>query len=577
MNESPPALEIDRQILNEARERGRLATLGAWIRLSGPGWLQSAITLGSGTLAASLYLGVLAGYSLLWLQPLAMLLGIVMLSAIGYVTMSTGERPFRAINAHVSPVLGWGWAIASLLASMVWALPQYSVATAVLQQNLLPNLVGGENSGWGKYAVVGVILALSTVITWSYGSGGLGLKLYELILKILVGIVVICFGGVIVKLGMSGTLPWSEVLAGFIPDFSGLFRPATTFEPLLAAVGDTAGREFWSSYIVDQQRDVIIAAAATAVGINMTFLFPYSILRRGWGREFRGLSMFDLGTGMFIPFLIATSCIIISAATQFHARPQPGLVDASEFATPSAHASRYQKLLEVRAEAKLGDSIPQNGDGRKAAIQAAVATIGDGERALAACLVTRDAGDLAAAIGPLTGPFFAQILFGVGVLAMALSTITILMLISGFIICEVFDLPQNGVAHRLSCLLAATGALGPFIWKGEVQFWLAMPTSIFGFVLLPIAYLSFLLLLNQRELLGSELPRGGRRVMWNLLMTIATGATAVGAAYTIWVKSGWWGSIPALLFLIAILATYRGHGRGSRGSAVAVRGGVETR
>src|SRR5690606_2654294 len=115
----------------------RLAT---YVRLSGPGWLQSAITLGGGSLAGSLYLGVVAGFGLLWLQPFAMLLGIVMLSAIGYVTLATGRHALPAINQYVNPVLGMGWAVASLLASMVWAMPQYSLSTGVLQQNLLPGL-----------------------------------------------------------------------------------------------------------------------------------------------------------------------------------------------------------------------------------------------------------------------------------------------------------------------------------------------------------------------------------------------------------------------------------------------------
>ena len=91
----------------------------------------SAITLGGGSLAGSLYLGIIGGYELMWLQPLMMIFGIVMLSAISYVALSTGEKPFQALNSHVNPVLGWGWIIATLMANMVWALPQYSLATVV--------------------------------------------------------------------------------------------------------------------------------------------------------------------------------------------------------------------------------------------------------------------------------------------------------------------------------------------------------------------------------------------------------------------------------------------------------------
>ena len=126
--------ELD--VIRSVRGRGSLAKLAAYTRLSGPGWLQAAITLGGGSLASSLYLGVLAGYGMLWLQPFAMALGVAMLSCIAFVTLSTGERPFQAIKNHINPVLAWAWLLASLLANMVWSLPQFSLATGVLEQNL---------------------------------------------------------------------------------------------------------------------------------------------------------------------------------------------------------------------------------------------------------------------------------------------------------------------------------------------------------------------------------------------------------------------------------------------------------
>ena len=75
-------------MLAEAEGAPLLKRFGIYTKLSGPGWLQGAITLGGGSLAGALYLGVIAGFGLLWLQPLAMLCGIVMLSAIAYVTLS---------------------------------------------------------------------------------------------------------------------------------------------------------------------------------------------------------------------------------------------------------------------------------------------------------------------------------------------------------------------------------------------------------------------------------------------------------------------------------------------------------
>ena len=62
----------------------------------------------------------------------------------------------------------------------------------------------------------------------------------------------------------------------------------------------------------------MITAVATAVGINMTFLMPYSLLARGWDKDFRGLASFDLATGLFIPYMLATTCVVVAAAAQFH-------------------------------------------------------------------------------------------------------------------------------------------------------------------------------------------------------------------------------------------------------------------
>ena len=142
MSQAETSVERDRQSLIDAQQQGGAASFQTFVRLSGPGWLQSAITLGSGSLAGALFLGVLGGTSLLWLQLVAIVMGVIMLSAISYVTLSTGERPFRAINKHINPVLGWGWLIATCMANMIWCMPQFSVSFAALQKNLFPTTIG---------------------------------------------------------------------------------------------------------------------------------------------------------------------------------------------------------------------------------------------------------------------------------------------------------------------------------------------------------------------------------------------------------------------------------------------------
>ncbi|NIP84402.1 MAG: hypothetical protein GTO03_02120, partial [Planctomycetales bacterium] len=432
-------VEADRQMLAEAREEGILASLAAYLRMSGPGWLQSAITLGGGSLGASLYLGVIGGYELLWVQPLAMLLGIVMLSAIGYVTLSTGDRPFRAINQHVSPVLGWGWALAVAAANVVWCLPQYALANGVLSQNLLPGILGdravlkdhdgwvtrqatgyfGADSYWATHCdellVVLTIFTIATVVTWSYDRGGWGVRLYETMLKIVVALIVLCFFGVTVKLTFAEGHPldWSKIFAGFVPDFGLFFRPSSTYGPLLEAVPAGAVRDFWAHQIVDRQQDILISAAATAVGINMTFLFAYSLLRKGWTPEFRGLVKFDLATGMLIPFLLATSCVVIAAAAQFHTQTFEENSDGSLF-VPAEFEEPFASLLAEREAAREKARQQQrdaenSGQPLDAETATAVAELLAGntlaEGKLASTLIKRDAFHLARSLQPVTGEF----------------------------------------------------------------------------------------------------------------------------------------------------------------------------
>jgi Mn2+/Fe2+ NRAMP family transporter len=634
MNDQLGKIEADRQAIVDARKKGKLALAGTYTRLSGPGWLQSALTLGGGSLGGSLYLGVLGGFSLLWLQPFAMIMGVIMLSAIGYVAMSTREAPFRAINRHINPVLGWAWALASLTANMVWALPQYSLASGVLQQNLLPDLLGPQGplgDFGGKAAIAGAILVVTLAVTWTYDSGGWGIKLYEMMLKLVVAMIVLCFMGVVIVITVRGDLDWSNVWAGFIPDFTRLWEPAASYDWLLAAVPE-ASRSYWRELIVNEQQNVIITASAVAVGINMTFLLPYSMIRRGWDKDFRGLAIFDLSTGMFIPFMLATSCVVIASANQFHPRPdeQALLAVGEDRDLPMLPAAELQKLREQKlaanapdaadtAEGQLPELTPRErlvaetivavdykltasrmralspelvtdrlaafsykevvavrkelekleeatGEPTTAAEEggeaAASALLEEDDRAdvlMAVHLLRKDAFDLSKSLAPLTGRVVADVVFGIGVVGMTLSSITLLMLISGFVICEMLGLPPRGWPNRLGALAATTGVLGPFLWANVPRFWIVVPTSVFGMMLLPIAYWTFFFMMNSPSLLGEEMPRGAKRVRWNVAMGIACTMATIASLYSVWLKSGYYGfiAVGALLALAGIVHMMR--------------------
>lgn len=509
------------ETLKKAQDSGGVAKYLAYARLSGPGWMQGAITLGGGSLAGALYLGVIAGYGLLWLQPLAMVCGIIMLSAIAYVTLSTEKGPFGLINQHLSPALGWAWIIATMMANIVWCMPQFNLGRAAVQQNLIPAVGDSKTST----IIIGLILlVIAFGVNVLYETEGKGRKLFDLIIKLMVGLIVLSFIAVVVTIAVSGEIKFGAVLASFVPDPSLLFRPAEGYAAFIEA---SSQPEWWRQHIISDQRDIIIAAFGTAVGINMTWLLPYSLLKKGWGRLHRGLSIFDLSIGLFIPFFLATSCVVIASATQFHA--------SSADVPPGAGAG----TLDALAEAHPGE--PNAADVE-----------------LSQMLVKRDNFQLATALDPLAGKVVSQKIFGFGVLGMALSTIIILMLMNGIAFQEMLGQRGNSKVHYLGCIIAGgAGFFGPFIWTGQAAAALAIPTSVIGGSLIPIAYFTFLLLMNSKKVLGDRRPEGTARIIWNVLMVFATGIAAFGS---IWVLSGkahfdnWKGVIPAVgLTLLVVL------------------------
>ncbi len=213
-----------------------------------------------------------------------------MLMAASHQTLSTGVRPFEAMRRFIHPSLAWAWAIATLVATFVFHLPQYELAAGVAE-DMISVASGWQPTGGTRTAfLVGLgflILAVSTVITWNYGRGIRGIRIYERTLKALVAAIIIAFFAVVARSALRGRLDWGSMVAGFLP---------------LSIPSDSSGVT------------KVMGAFGAAVGINMTFLFGYTLLARGWGREHRGLARFDLITGMLLPYVIVTSLIVIACA-----------------------------------------------------------------------------------------------------------------------------------------------------------------------------------------------------------------------------------------------------------------------
>jgi hypothetical protein len=370
-----------------------------------------------------------------------------------------------------------------------------------------------------------LILAVVTFVTFLYGSGGLGIRIYENIVKAVVGMIVVTFVLVVIKLaaGEPG-LPLGQIFAGFIPDPSLIFAPSEAYQQVLATIDNETAREFWSDKAVAKQRTVLIAAASAAVGINMTFMLPYAMRARGWGKNHRGLATFDLATGLVVPFILATSCIVIASGFMFHGKPYEGVLEHSGeqivvTADPAyaRQAAEIQGMIAERSQGELANKSVETGELR-----------------LAAMMLNRSNRQFAKSLEALVGPNVAHLIFGIGVLGMALSTISVCMLISGFVVCEIFKYPLGGIQFKLGAMLASTGVLWPVLWTGASKAYLAVPAFVFGYTLVPVAFLAFFLMMNSRKLLGDSLPAGRKRITWNVLMGITLVVTGTASIATAW-------------------------------------------
>lgn len=446
----PQALARERETLRALAGEGPVARFKGYFSLTGPGWLQSAFTLGGGSAVGSLYLGAHYGYELLWVQPLAMAVGIIMLAACAHQTLSTGMRPFAAMSRFVHPAVAWAWALATLVSNFVFHGAQYALAAGVIED------VTSLFSGWTPQGAVrtaflvsvgAVVLAVSIGITWNYGRGLRGTRLYERTLKVFIWLIILAFGLVVARGAATGRIDWGALAAGYIP----------------------------TSMPTDVQGvTTVMGAFGAAVGINMTFLFGYTLLARGWGPAHGGLARFDLGMGMFLPYAVITSLIVVAAASTIH---------GTEF-TP-------QQILPANVGVLIGSS----------------------------------------GVGEFTG----RVIFALGILGMVLSTITLQMIVAGFVVCELFGWEAHGLRYRLACLSMSPAFLGVVLWE-TMGTWVTLPAFTIGLVMLPIAYVGWFLLQNSDGLLGEDRPRGASAVRWNVAMTVAVSVTLVSAAYALWTR-----------------------------------------
>ncbi|MCS7303778.1 MAG: divalent metal cation transporter [Thermoguttaceae bacterium] len=483
-----------------------------YLKRTGPALLQSAMTLGAGSATASVVAGASFGYKLLWVQPLAMFLGICMLAALGNVVLTTGERPYRAVGRELSRLLAFLWALGTIIASVIWHFPQYGLAaaaardlatmagassqieflevreneqevkyytrtdaaTAELVRQHLPDqqayiLANRTPEQWSElqqqldgkktsrqftlftssglaisWFIGLLILSINVSVVWSYGSSPKGIKLYEWFLRGIIGLMILLFA--VVVAGNAGKIQWVELVKGFI-GWYGIPQPDNPKHVTL-----------------------VLGMLGAAVGINMTFLYPYSLLAKGWGPAHKTLSRWDLAMSMFLPFTLVTSLIML------------GMTIGGVYTGQDVLRETIQPLDAAQA---LGNVLEN-----------------------------------------LLGKYSGRIIFDLGLIAMTCSAISAHMVVCGFTMCEMLGLRYTKGRFRLFALTPSIGILGVVT---KLPFWFPVVASGICFAMLPIAYVIFFLLQNKRSYIGDAVGRGWRRWLWNTILLVAIALATTGA------------------------------------------------
>jgi Mn2+/Fe2+ NRAMP family transporter len=407
------------------------------------------MTLGGGSAITSLTIGAVYGYEFLWIQPVSMIIGCVMLFALAYQTLSTGEAPFDAMRAHVSGGLAWAWALAALGSSIIWGFSHYPLSAGMLEEAV--DVIAGfrvRENGFLREVYLFLLAlgvwAVCAFTAWHYSDGRRAVRLFENGIKYLSLVVILSFAWVVVVASIRGQIQWSSALWGLVPH--SLPQDADGVTTMMAALG-------------------------TAVGINMTFVYGYTLLRRGWGREQRELARFDIVLGLVLPYLVVTGLISVAAA---------GLL--------------YDDGLSIEGKLSPGQ-----------------------------------AGTMFAEAG--LGDVAGRLVFPLGVLGMAAGSLVMHMLTCGAAVGAMFGLAESSRAYRLACLLPTPAVLGVFLWS-SMGAYVVLPTSAICGVLLPIAYIGWLVLNNREDYLGTDRPAGWRRTVFNLAMILCIVTVVASVGYS---------------------------------------------
>ena len=530
-------------ILEKANAQGGIKKVLIFSKISGPGiWLTLA-ALSAGSLIGSLGLGQWLGTEALWVQASAMLLGIFSLWAVSQISLNTQQSLFSLMKNEWNPSLAWWFAGSALVTNFAWCMPQFRFGAEITGSILFPPL---DNKG-GKIGVAFVLLCLSIFLSFWYERSGLHSKLFQWILRLILFSLIACLGVSVCMLIPGSGLSFSSIFSGFLPDLNNLSNTSPRFEALLSQTGEF--RSFWEENLVSRQKELILITFSSTLGVNLLFSLPLLLLGRGWRRDHNQFAKFNLFLGLFIPFVLCSSCLTILSAVA-HQKMIHSLSEEVSVNTKYSESETIRNLLKERIIFEIGEeqfqSLPPFQQDEK------IESLSKPNYILAHLVSQSDTKKWIHYLSD-SGKEPVKYLLGIVVLLISFSTIVILMVLNGHLICEILGKPHKGAPFQTGSLLLAVSSIGPFVWSDQ-DAWVADPSYFLSLAIIPYILLSFLLMLNSKELLGRQYPQGIKGFSLNLGVCLSFLLLGSCSFYLVWNHT--WGSFPigqVLVILIGIL------------------------
>lgn len=246
-------------------------TLTKYIKAMGPAWIISAVACGPATLASVSTAGANYSYKLLWVVILSAVFGCTAQYLAAKIGILSGMGIIRTTEEHLGKSWSWILTIDALITTWLAAIVLMNALSGITSA-----LTGIQTPYWGIFfgLLIGGLLVQG------------GYKWFELVCKLLVVAVVLCFITVL----FIAELNFPEIVEGLIPNF-----PGGTQSALICA-----------------------AIMGGAVHVTIIGMHTYNVNARQWNINNLPLARFDTIISMGLAFGLYSVAIFLVSAAVLH-------------------------------------------------------------------------------------------------------------------------------------------------------------------------------------------------------------------------------------------------------------------